>query len=267
MDKARPSDSIIKIVYFDEGSATDCIQLQQGGAVEFVVREASTDSNSNDASAKGSVGGKARFLRLLHADVSATGAISSSSGTETVINSVVTNTVLTDFLDLVEEADPNPSAIRTFAKCKIEQIPGSISGMSLFTPYFSMFRGGQTIEAGDFDIALDKLDSTLSKAKGYFEFLGIPNRGKPVIFRFNGLAFKNNYRPSNLLSMNLRVYAIEVGECCLADFNAEQELALEGFKGKPNPDYTEDGDAESRPSGEKLKMYDVLLAGVSSHGK
>lgn len=267
MDNSQTPSSIVKIVYFDEGSATDFVQLRRGGALEFMIKESNTDSTTDSTDAEASIEGKVGIARLFRIGASASGNISSSSGTETVVNSVVTNTVLTDFLELVESEDDPMPTVQAFDGCQIEQIPGSISGISLLTPYFSMFRGGQTIEAGDFDIALDKLDSTLSKAKGYFEFLGVPNVGEPVVFRFNGLAFKNNYRPANLLSMNLKIYAIEVGECRLSDFDAEQEFAVEGFTSKQNPDYTENKEENRQQLGDKLKMYDALLAGVSVRGK
>lgn len=88
------------------------------------------------------------------------------------------------------------------------------------------------------------------------------------MIRFNSAAFKNNYRPSDLLRMNLKLYATLVGECRLSDLSPDNEFKLEGFPvGKDNPDY-HDG-AEDSPAQEEatLKVYDVILAGVRANGQ
>jgi len=131
-----------------------------------------------------------------------------------------------------------------------------------------MLRSGQGIEAGEFNISLDKLDSTLTKAKGYFEFFGNNDDGSRIVLRFNGLGFKNNYKQGNLLNMNLRLYAVNVGKTRIAELAADKELSLEGFASATNPDYVEGAENEESAVGEdeSLDMYDVILAGVVSNG-
>lgn len=269
--KNQKTKKIVKIVYFDEGSATDYIQISSGGSL---INE-KTHNKDLAASAQGSVSAEAgtsegigsRILRAIGIDVDARAGIAAeaSFGSETVVRSIVTNTILTDFLSIVEtESTHNEMPIATFDKRNIRQIPGSISSMSLLTPYFSMLRSGQSINAGEFDISLDKLDSTLSKAKGYVEFLGIEQGKEDIILRFNGLAFKNNYRSSNLPRMNLKLYAVKVGSCKLSELAADSELSMEGFNVQDNPDYTKQEQKIPEPAEKPLEIYDVILAGVQS---
>ena len=42
----------------------------------------------------------------------------------------------------------------------------------MVSPYLSMLKTGSAIPAGEFNIAVDKLDNAIRNAKGYYEFLG-----------------------------------------------------------------------------------------------
>lgn len=261
---------ITKIVYFDEGSATDFVQVTNEGALDSIVQLLEEDDSQGSAGIEAKVGIRTKALRaLIGLDASAEtgGSYETSFKSGTVVKSIVSNTVLTDFISAVESQGEEEKAIIEISGYQIEQIPGSISSMALLTPYFSMIRSGQGIPAGDFDISLDKLDMTLSKAKGYFEFLACKQGKNSIILRFNSAAFKNNYRPSDLLKMDLCLFAVCVGSCSLHDLAVDSELNIEGFSSKDNPSYTEgDVDAAFALQVDNLCMYDVLLAGVKTVG-
>ena len=271
---------IVKVVYFDEGSATDYVQVREGGELSNVMMLIDENEDSGEVGASAKIGVKAKLLRALTGIDAAAGVdagIRTSFSSGTVVKSIISNTVLTDFLDAVDKSDQEASeaqaghaTIRRVSNLRIEQIPGSISTMALLTPYFSMLRSGQSIAAGEFDIALDKLDGALSKAKGYFEFCGVQVSGdkgdEKVIFRFNSDAFKNNYRPSDLLKMRLSLFAVKVGSTKLSALSANQELEIRGFDAKDNPDYGTGAEPSKDAEGE-LDMYDVVLAGVSADDK
>lgn len=258
---------IVKIVYFDEGSATDYCQIKSGGSVN-------TKTTASDSSAKGvegtvgtSIGAKlSGLIPFVKSTVNADGSAEASYHIETVVKSIVTNTVLTDFLNNVSAEGDGP--ITLLENKNIEQVPGSISSLSLLTPYFGMLRSGQAIPAGDLEISVDKLDSTLTKAKGYLEFVGKEEGQQDVVIRFNSAAFKNNYRPSDLLRMNLKLYATLVGECRLSDLSPNNEFKLEGFPaGRDNPDYQANAPESPAQEEASLKVYDVILAGVRANGQ
>lgn len=258
-------DSIIKLVYFDDGSATDYIQIIEGGVlstIETLMREDSEGGEVKAAAKAGISLGALRKLIGLDVSVKTEGSLDASFNSGTIAKSIISNTVLTDFLKAISAKN---SPIKKFENVQIEQIPGSISSFSLLTPYLSMFRPGQAVEAGGFDISLDKLDSTLSKAKGYLEFKGSQEEEKDIVLRFNRMAFKNNYRPSDLLKMNLTLHAVHVGKCRVDDLIADRELSTEGFKIMDNPDYSKEETSSVSTEQSDLDMYDVLLAGVSSH--
>lgn len=263
-------NDIVKLVYFDEGSATDFIQIKNDGALSSIMTLLDEGSTTGGAGATAKAGTKPKVLKaLLGLDMSASveGSIDTSFNSGTVAKSIISNTMLTDFLAAVSSKEKEENPITEFVGLHIEQIPGSLSSMALFTPYFSMFRTGQGIAAGDLDISLDKLDSTLSKAKGYLEFFGRRDGEEQVILRFNSTAFKNNYRPSDLLKMNLKLYAVRVGGSKVEDLVADKELSVEGFSPKDNPDYVKEDSPTPSEESKYLTMYDVILAGVKSDGR
>lgn len=138
-----------------------------------------------------------------------------------------------------------------------------MSFVALISPYLSMLKSGSLVEAGEFNIAMDKLDNTMKNAKGYYEFLGEKNENK-VIFRFNIKAFKNNYKASDLLKMDMSVYGIKVGKSSLAKLNFNGEFELDqSTTSKDNPEYTKE-EEQNFPEEyyKELDVYDVLLAGV-----
>ncbi len=264
------ANDIVKIVYFDEGSATDFIQIHNGGSLVSEVSSDNTVSGKGNVGVEGNIGIGSKILDVLGltAKAKASGSLAASFSDSTVIKSILANTVLTDFLAVLQEQG-NECPVIGFEGRRIAQVPGSISSVSLLTPYLSMMRGGQVIPAGDLNISIDKLDSTLTKAKGYFEFLGVDDsensQKEDVVFRFNGNAFKNNYRPANLQSMMLKLYAVYVGDCALDDLTVGSELSIEGFEPKDNPDYTDKCEQDDTAGTKSLKMYDVILAGVAAH--
>lgn len=260
-------NDIVKIVYFDEGSATDYIQMYNGGSLYYELESKEADTTDGEAGVKAGLGFGTKIQALLFKGYAeANAALGTSFQDDSVMKSVVTNTVLTDFLAVVDE--DKGTSVKTLQGLRIDPIPGSISSISLLTPYFSMFRSGQGIPAGELNISVDKLDSTLTKAKGYFEFLGTDEKGMRAILRFNGLAFKNNYKPVNLTNMSLKLYVVRVGESTLDTLSAERELEVEGFTTVDNPNYEEDSKAEENDEkAPSLPMYDVILAGVKASGK
>ena len=136
----------------------------------------------------------------------------------------------------------------------------------MVSPYLSMFRSGTSIPAGEFSIAIDKLENTLKKAKGYYEFVGTKGRSK-VVLRFNIKSFKNGYTISDLLKMDLSIYAIKVGRTTLDMLNVNKELEMDvSIQPKDNPSYEENKTEESKTSNPKtLNVFDVLLAGVEAN--
>lgn len=274
---AKESSSMLcKIVYFDEDSVTDFIQIVAGGKLERTTEllNETKDDGGLGVTTKAGVGLSGIFKALMgfEASVSAEASLDTSFNTNQMARNIVKNTILTDFIDVMQEyaqdIEREKSVIRKFEGYAISAPKESMSYIALISPYLSMLKGGQAIPAGEFDIAVDKLDNTIKNAKGYYEFVGI-KEGKKEIFRFNIKSFKNNYKAPDLLKMDIVIYAIKVGKSSIEQLNFNSEFEIDNvISRKDNPVYQKNEVKESNEiDNEPLDVYDVLLAGVEAYGR
>ena len=269
------ASKICKIVCFDEESVTDYVQIVADGEMETTTELLKTregiESQKGEVSGKGGIGGV--FKALLGWEATTSGEVTAglSFSSNKMVKNIVKNTILTDFLHILDDEESKKSSSKT-SKGAIKKFDGyiisaekdSLSYMVMVSPYLSMLRGA-SIPAGEFNIAIDKLENALKNAKGYYEFVGIKGRSK-VILRFNIHSFKNGYTISDLLKMNLSIYAIKVGRTTLDMLNISKEFDMDvSIIPKDNPSYVDDDELEESDNGRKsLDVFDVLLAGVES---
>ena len=176
-------EKLCKIVYFDEESVTDYVQIVAGGELEKTTellnsREA---QEGQSAQANGKVGISGVFKALLGWDAGASAEVSAglSFNSSKMVKNIVKNTILTDFLKTVDDTEKSgrgaklpKGTIKKFKGYKITAEKDSLFYMVMVSPYLSMFKSGSLIPAGDLNIAVDKLDNVLRSAKGYYEFVG-----------------------------------------------------------------------------------------------
>lgn len=269
------ASKICKIVYFDEESVTDYVQIIAGGEMETTTEllKSREGAESQKVEASGKTGISGVFKALLGWEATAGGEVSAglSFNSNKMVRNIVKNTILTDFLRILDEEEAkksasktNRGAIKKFEGYIISAEKDSLSYMVMVSPYLSMLRGA-SVPAGEYNIAIDKLENVLKSAKGYYEFVGTRGRSK-VILRFNINSFKNGYTISDLLKMNLSIYAIKVGRTTLDMLNVNKELDMDvSIIPKDNPTYVEETESEDENVGRKgLDVFDVLLAGVES---
>ena len=153
-----------------------------------------------------------------------------------MVKNIMKNTILTDFLKIVDDDSAKKSASKT-ARGAIKRFDGYI-------------------------ISAEK---ALKNAKGYYEFVGTKGKSK-VILRFNINSFKNGYTISDLLKMNLSIYAIKVGRTSLDMLDVSKELEMDvSIIPKDNPSYEGSNEVEDNAASQKiLDVFDVLLAGVEA---
>lgn len=265
---------ICKIVYFDEESVTDYVQIVAGGELENTTELfRSRDTNENQTiQASGKMGISGIFKALLGWEAKMGGDMSADLSFENrkLVTNIVKNTILTDFLKIIEDncSPKNGSrlpkgAIKRYKGYKISAEEDSLSYMVMISPYLSMLKNGSSIPAGEFSIAVDKLDNALRHAKGYYEFVGTKGKSQ-IILRFNINSFRNGYTISDLLKMDLSIYAIKVGRTSLENLNVNKELGMKvSIIPKDNPSYEPDDNVENAESKSPiLDVFDVLLAGV-----
>ena len=270
------NNTICKIVYFDEDSVTDYVQIMAGGQLEKTTELLNETVKNAElktgAGIKGGITGIFSALLGLEARASVDTSMGITLNTNKMAKNIVKNTILTDFIAILNKDSQNKYKVGKQLKGKIKKFEGyeisvekdSLSYMVMVSPYFSMFNDGTTIPAGELYIEAGKLDDTLKSAKGYYEFVG--TRGKSqVILRFNINSLKNNYKINDLLKMNLSIYAIKVGASTLEQLNVNKELDLDiTNSNKDNPSYEDKNNEVNSDKSKKrrLDVYDVLLAGV-----
>lgn len=270
-------NKICKVVYFDEDSVTDYVQIIAGGQMENTAELLNTrdvgEQQNIEATVKGGIGGI--FKSLLGWEANASAAISGgiSFNSNNMVKNIVKNTILTDFLKILENQALSSKSKSRMPKGTIKKFKGysisaeedSLSYMVMVSPYLSMLKTGSAIPAGEFNIAVDQLDHALRNAKGYYEFVGSKGRSR-VILRFNINSFKNGYTISDLLKMDLSVYAIKVGRTTIDMLNVNKELGMNvSILPKDNPSYEKnDNNDEENDNSQILDVCDVLLAGVEA---
>lgn len=270
-------EKICKIVYFDEESVTDYVQIVAGGELqnttELLKSRETQEAQSVQVGGKVGISGVFKALLGWEASASAEACAELSFDSSKMVKNIVKNTILTDFLKEIESADTGKSAsklpkgtIKRFKGYKISTEENSLSYMVMVSPYLSMLKNGSSIPAGDFNIAVDKLDNALRHAKGYYEFVGTKGRSR-VVLRFNINAFKNSYTISDLLKMDLSIYAIKVGRTSLENLNVNKELGMKvSILPKDNPSYEPSEEKDNAASNSPvLDVFDVLLAGVEAN--
>ena len=275
MKSGEVMEKICKIVYFDEDSVTDYVQIVAGGELENTTEllKSRDAQEAQSVQANGKVGISGIFKALLGWEAGASADVSAglSFNSSKMVKNIVKNTILTDFLKTIEDVSQGRTnsrlpkgTIKQFKGYKISAVEDSLSYMVMVSPYLSMLKSGSSIPAGEFNIAVDKLDNALRHAKGYYEFVGTKGRSR-VILRFNINSFRNSYTISDLLKMDLSIYAIKVGRTSLENLNVNKELGMKvSLIPKDNPSYEPNADAEAAATSPTLDVFDVLLAGVEA---
>lgn len=267
----KSSSKLTKVIYFDESSVTDYIQIIEGGHLVKTTELLKGDTDNGEAKVGGelSVGISSLFKNLvgIGAKVQANSKLETSFKSETLVKTILQNTILTDFLDVVESGK---SHISVFNNIKIKVIKDSLSYVIMISPYMKMFKGDGLNLNTDLDLSIDivKMDDSIKLAKGYFEFEGIKNN-TAVILRFNIDSFKNNYKISDLLKMDLTIYAVPVGKVDRKNISIVSEINAatsdDESSSYDNPKYGETETEKATASENILTVYDVLLAGVAQH--
>ena len=196
---------MVKVVYFDDGSATDYLNVYDGGNV---VRSSNDVENQNAeivTKVSSKLFAKLSWLPFIggEAEVGASAGLSLNSST--LIKTTLSNTVLTDFLSKVSN---DTDRICKFDGYIVSAHRNSIAFLKMFTPYLKMTTSEFTSDGFAFD--LSKVDEAFESGKGYYE-LKATNGKENYVFRFNIEAFRNNYGIADLTKMNLTYYGIRVG--------------------------------------------------------
>ncbi|WP_133968130.1 DUF6414 family protein [Eubacterium limosum] len=281
MEKQSNQSKLCKIIYFDQDSVTDYLQLTSGGSLEKTTELLNASKIQGDveanATTKGGLSGLLSNLIGWKAEIGATASLSDSFNSDKMVKNIIKNTILTDFVNIIEDTEEKKAisklpkgTIKKFKDYKISAEKDSLSYFVMISPYMNMFQTGSVIPSGELNISLEKLDNALRNAKGYYEFVGTKGKSK-IVLRFNINSFKNNYMISDLMKMNLSIFAVKVGDTTLDMLDVNNELGLDLPKvAVDNPSYEDEenmeNEIENKTNFQRLPVFDVLLAGVESDG-
>lgn len=257
-------NDIIKVIYFDENSAMDFINIVDGGKVESQT----TSTGEAEEAAKLSIGAKIaanlKVLPIFNTSVDANSNVELVNQSKEVVNSTITNTILTDFIEKVNGENP---LISKFDGYKAKILKDSFTYLKLYTPYTYVISDKSEFTN---EIAINKLDEIMEKVKGYYEVIAKKGDDR-VILRFNIACFRNNYKLTDLLKMDLNYYGIMVGKTSLNNLIAANELNVEGSIEEITVEEIVNNilgkETSVNDKNDNIKIFDVILAGVSYNDK
>ncbi|MCU4715885.1 DUF6414 family protein [Bacillus cereus] len=140
------------------------------------------------------------FLSLLKAKISMSASGEMANSKDSLLKTTITNTILTDFVNLSgEDCEKN---IEIFNGFKVMVPNESITFAKMYTPFIKMLKEGSKFTEGLADYNYLELDEILQHAKGYYELLAT-NGDRKVIFRFNINTLRNGYNLTDLLKITL----------------------------------------------------------------
>lgn len=247
-DRAHPL--LIKVVYFDEESASDSLDIVAGGK-ETSSKELTKERAAEvEAEARAKAAAKFNWLPFFGGSAEAGAAASASAVGRSILNKTLSNTILTDYLSKFGEL----KGIERLEGLTVIARSNSAAYMKMYTPYLAM------LNIDELPVNLTELDSALTSAKGYYELLGHTADDTKRILRFNIQAFRNNYGLVDLGRMRLVFHGIRVGKASESSLTMEAEMAPGA---EPAPVTGLDVvDGVSKEQSTLLDVYDVILAGV-----
>ncbi|ANE03864.1 DUF6414 family protein [Corynebacterium crudilactis] len=256
VEKKQKQSSIIKVVYFDQDTASDYLDIAAGGNLEVIKEGIRKRADETQINVEASLIAKLSWLPFLGGSGELRSGAEASLAGESVLSKTLSNTILTDYLNAASES----LQINKLRGFRVYPAENSMAFMKMFTPYMIAAR----TEDADFNIAL--MDEALEKAKGYYELIGEDDNRKKIVLRFNIRAFRNSYGLSDLSRMNLVFHGIKVGHTTELSLSIESELAQNSSPDLKLASFIEEPHSDSSGvSGDnKLPVYDIILAGVES---
>lgn len=246
---------MIKVVYFDDQSATDYLYIYDGGAK--VQTSDKVKEKSGEIANKTSAGLFAKLSWLPFFSSEASTEIDSSFGykSNSLIRTTLSNTVLTDFFEKIKEDDKR---ILRFVNYTVKAYKNSIAYFKMFTPYMTMTKSNIVSDGIVFEVA--KMDEAFKSGKGYYEMVATSG-AETCVFRFNISTFRNNYGIADLTKMNLVYYGVMVGKVDINLLDISNE-----FNGEKVATINSAFDIEENTvdSSNIVDVYDIMLAGVEA---
>ncbi|MCY7990978.1 DUF6414 family protein [Bacillus haynesii] len=251
----KRNNTFLKVVYFDENSVLDYLDTLKDGRYEEITKEVINKASKIAAEIDIKNQGKISIPFLVKSLFNLNGTAFSSRDKTSVLNTTLTNTILTTFL-----TEENLENIKKFTGYTLNIEEKSFTYLKIFTPIIRAYRVDEETEKVPIDLSI--LDEVMERAKGYYEMVGTNSeKTEEVVMRFNLSGLRNNYRLNDLIKMNITLYGVCVGKCKRSDLWMENELRSSNQEN--DIDLLAEQDESTTPTNDKeLELYDILLAGV-----
>lgn len=186
-----------------------------------------------------------------------------------LVSTQVTSTILSQFL-VKQKMEKDQILCIQPEKVHIEE--GSFSFIKFYEPMFKIIK---SINSEDIDIS--KFGDALKETKGYYELKATIKKDQSeeeiyCILRLNAESFRNNYKLTDLLHMNITYYGIKVGKMSMDEMNILHALNInKNISSTPQQTFArlepEKNAIGQESEDNKYDIIDIILAGVGEDGK
>lgn len=249
--KKSECPKFIKIIYFDESSAQEYLDVVNGGRLDWSSEENKERAAKILAEIEAQAKGGFNIISFIKASISGEIGASSTNEVSRLIGSSLKSTLLTDYIT----ESCKDGKVHKFENKSVYAPKNSVTMYKMYSSYLSV------VPKEQMPIDMDKLNDALLGERGYYAMLIADEVTPKNVLRFNIKAFKNNYSLADLSKMNLSYYGIKVGTCSLKQLDIENEF---NFDNNTVEDDTESILNGTSNNSELLDVYDVILAGVIS---
>jgi hypothetical protein len=257
-DAPASTRSMVKVVYFDEQSASDYLDITAGGTTSSQSEDIKERASDLHAKVETKVSARLSWLPFVGVSGEVGSGASYKSVGQSILSQTLSNTILTDYLAAIVDDD----CIHRLNNYVVTAPADSMAAAKMYTPYMLIAK------TDEFGIDLARLDEALERAKGYYELLATSEHDPAdrCVLRFNIRAFRNNYGLSDLGRMRLVYHAILVGETTEKGLTMAGEMAdnetITAHNAPTALELVDGWSAGPKTAADKLDVYDVVLAGV-----
>lgn len=239
----------LKVIYFDESTAQDYIDIVNGGRLDWSKEENKEKIAKILAEIEAEAQAGFNVISFIKAMMSSSVNTSASNDISRVFGTTLKNTLLTDYISIASD-DKN---VKKFENSGVYAPDNSISLYSMYSSYLTV------VPAEQMPINMEKFNEALLGERGYYAMLLTCESEPTCVLRFNVKAFKNNYNLADLSKMKLTYYGVKVGSCTKEQLSIEKEFEHRPKKVGISADAIIDGTILQEND---LDVYDIVLAGV-----
>lgn len=251
----QPNTRMTKVVYFDEESASDYLDITAGGRETATTERIKERAKSAHTDVETKLVAKLSWLPFLGGSAEAGAGVGLSAAGRSILSKTLSNTILTDYLEMAE----GDQSIQQLRGLRVTAPNVSMAFLKMYAPYMI------ALKTEDAVVDLSRLDEALAGAKGYYELIGEEKKtGTKCVLRFNIRAFRNNYGLTDLSRMELVFHGVRVGKASEGGLDMQAEMSqVSGAESLSAKDIL---DGTSSIEDALLDVYDIVLAGVEHEG-